>query len=532
MKFRHEVSSQKLRGGYYTPQDLVEFCVERAQRVARRPLIEWLEPSAGDGAFVPAVIKTTGRSLTCVELDPGEAAKCRSVLDASGDGSVVQGSFFPWLVVRPRRTFDAVVGNPPYVRYQFLSDADRASAELLATDLGFKLQGVSNAWILFALVAMKRVRPGGSFSMVLPSELFATVSAGQFREALVTDYAALQIDMFSRGTFADLLQDVVVVSGRRAAKQASNRQVTFVEHRQGTPSCWRWVVDASPDAWMKYLLNAREFEAFEQARALPPMRSLGDVARLQVAVVTGANAYFTVPEKVVEQYDLHPWTVALLPKTAYSPGLRYTSNDFRVTRASGARSWLLDFGENRPKPNGKAKKYLAIGEGQGIPERYKCRIRSPWYRVPHIVAGALMLTKRAHQHHRLIENAAAVVTTDTVYRGQCINGYRSDDIVAGFHNSMTLLSAELEGRTYGGGVLELVPSEISRLVVPMIDGFGTHLDKLDSLSRATGGQKDESDQLADATDALLVKKVAALGPLIADLREARVRLRQRRFEGA
>ena len=34
-------------------------------------------------------------------------------------------------------------------------------------------------------------------------------------------------------------------------------------------------------------------------------------------------------------------------------------------------------------------------------------------------------------------------------------------------NPLTALSAELEGRTYGGGVLELVPSEIERLLVPV-----------------------------------------------------------------
>jgi len=32
---------------------------------------------------------------------------------------------------------------------------------------------------------------------------------------------------------------------------------------------------------------------------------------------------------------------------------------------------------------------------------------------------------------------------------------------------LTALSAELEGRHYGGGVLELVPSEIERLLVPL-----------------------------------------------------------------
>ncbi len=74
----------------------------------------------------------------------------------------------------------------------------------------------------------------------------------------------------------------------------------------------------------------------------------------------------------------------------------------------------LDFGADRPAPINGAIAYLAEGAAQRLPERYKCRIREPWYRVPHIKAGALMMTKRAHLHHRLLLNEAGVLTTDTI----------------------------------------------------------------------------------------------------------------------
>jgi hypothetical protein len=46
-------------------------------------------------------------------------------------------------------------------------------------------------------------------------------------------------------------------------------------------------------------------------------------------------------------------------------------------------------------------------------------------------------------------------------------------------NSLTALSAELEGRHYGGGVLELVPSEIERLLVPNPEKIKPNLKALD-----------------------------------------------------
>lgn len=214
MKFRHEVSDQKLRGGYYTPPAMVSFCLSRVDALAQSTRRHWLEPSAGDGAFVRGIAERDDASsieITCIEVDPAEAAKCRrELVDHKLAGTVVDGSLFPWLASDdPKVDFDVVVGNPPYVRYQFLSDADRAAAERLASEHGLSIQGVSNAWILFALLTALRLRLGGVFCMVLPAEMIATISAGQFRNLLVRHFASSQIDMFQRGTFPGLLQDVV-----------------------------------------------------------------------------------------------------------------------------------------------------------------------------------------------------------------------------------------------------------------------------------------------------------------------------------
>jgi hypothetical protein len=74
------------------------------------------------------------------------------------------------------------------------------------------------------------------------------------------------------------------------------------------------------------------------------------------------------------------------------------------------------------------------------------------------------MLKRAHHYPRLLCNRAGAYTTDTAYRIRPTR-LSATGLVAGFVNSLTLLAAELEGRHYGGGVLELVPSEIERLPV-------------------------------------------------------------------
>jgi hypothetical protein len=256
------------------------------------------------------------------------------------------------------------------------------------------------------------------------------------------------------------------------------------------------------------------------------------MARFEVAAVTGANDFFSVDSETNTRFRLNDWTTPLLPRIRHATGLRYTVADHAETEASGAKAFLLDFSADRPDPllsEGPAM-YLAAGEAADLPSRYKCRIREPWFRVPFIRAGRLMMSKRSHRFPRVVLNDAGVVTTDTIYRGT-MSGFfqgREADLTAGFHNSLTLLSAEIEGRSFGGGVLELVPSEVGRLVVPMPQDFGAEVDRLDEIARAGS---DEADHLVHETDRLLTKADIGLNAdMMDELAAARASLLQRRLD--
>lgn len=539
MKLISEVGSDKLRGGFYTPDFVVDYCLQRLKSLMGATKISTLlEPAAGDGAFVRGLARTSGvlqerSSVVCAEIIPDEAAICRSELARAGlKGEVFAGSFFEW-AHGTSDLFDAVVGNPPFVRYQFVSQQDRSLAESLLCRSDNYLQGVSNLWIPFVWVSLSRLRQGGAFSLVLPSEIFGTVSAGQIREHLVKHFSSLRVDLFPRSAFPQILQDVVVVSGKRSRDTAQSRSVRFEAHASKAKS-WHHSVPATDEPWTRFLLQPKQLEALAQAADILDFQRLGDIAQIGVAIVTGANDFFTVEKKILDSWDLHNWAVPLLARTAESPGLIFSRADHAAAARSGKKAWLLAFTDERPDPTSFVgpKKYLSQGEVLELHLRFKCRIRSPWYAVPNIASGELMMAKRSHLHHRLILNRAKVVTTDTIYRGNMKPpfGGRARDLVASFHNSLTLLSAEIEGRTYGGGVLELVPSEISRLVVPLLSTNGAISD-LDKISRAVGGQRDPTDALVQATDEMLCKQISGYEEFLQDVFEARMELRKRRFQG-
>jgi adenine-specific DNA-methyltransferase len=538
MKFLDEVSDAKRRGGYYTPPLLALECFARLRDLAGNRPLHILEPAAGDGAFLRAVpqaielFEIARPRFTCVELDEVEARtaeQCRRSLGI--DGEVRHDSFFTWARTREGR-FDAVLGNPPFVRYQFVPRCQRDDADRIFARHGKQLDGVANLWIPFVLISLELLRERGAFALILPGELFATKSAGLVRSELIRHFEKLRVDLYPRGFFPNLLQDVIVLSGRRTPRTASRRPVEFVEH--GGAGRWRHTIADSRESWTRYLLSEAELGAYQAASNVAEMRRLREVAVIGVSIVTGANGFFTVDDRVAAEYGLERWARPLLGKTIDSPGLIFGAADHAALRAAGKKAWILAFSKEGPDPERwqRAGDYLRLGEAQGLPKRYKCRIREPWYRVPDVRADDLMMAKRAHQFHRLILNRARVHTTDTIYRGHMRPGFEAwrESLVAAFHNTLTILSSEIEGRSYGGGVLELVPSEIGRLVVPLV-AMGEHLGALDRICRDAGGQRDTCDALIDATDQLLLQIVPKLAEFLPRLRSARRRLRGRRFSG-
>lgn len=506
MKTAREVSPEKLRGGFYTPAPLVDFCLARlASLTADDRTLRLLEPSAGDGAFVSGLLDRWPRDqavteITAIELVETEAARCRKLLPKDR-GRVVAASFLPW-ALESAQQFDAAVGNPPFVRFQFVSPEDRRHAEVLAERLGVSIKGVANLWIPVLFAAISCLRRGGAFTFVVPTECITGAAAGRMREWLLREVSSLRLDLFPPKSFPSVLQEVAVLSGIAATPAQST--LTISQHAS-TASPRTWTVEPAVDrgSWTPYLLESIQRAALAEISARPSVHRLSDLASFEVSIVTGANDFFSVDEATLEDWQLGDWREPLLSRIRYAPGLLLNAREHAKLASSGIPAWILNFSPNRGDPVDEVipSSYIEAGEARGLHRRFKCRIRDPWYRVPNFQRGDLLLSKRSHRFPRVVVNEAGVFTTDTIYRGRVLSGApKPRALAACFHNSLTAVTAELEGRSFGGGVLELVPSEVSRLLVPRCDEAGAWIDELDQISRTTG-----SDELIEATDAALIK---------------------------
>lgn len=486
MNFKALESSQKLRGGFYTDPVIASFltkwaCTEKTESV--------LEPSCGDGVFLGTLAKQRIPSLRQViacEIEPDEAEKARK--HTFFPINVINCDFLRWFLFDAQMAdrFDAVIGNPPFIRYQYLSAEQQFLSEKIFTQLGLPFTKHTNAWVPFVLASIRLLKPGGRIAMVIPSEILHIPHAAPLRRYMAAQCSRILIIDPQEILFGETLQGTVLLLAEKKSNDCEkNKGVSIIsiskrqdlsinpEHQfQNAAYVNGTTIEGK---WMSIFLSQRERELLTQLRDSTSIKRFYEIASVDVGIVTGANKFFLVPDKTVTEYALQKWAHPMFGRSDHVDGLIFTSLDYKTNRLAGLPSNFIWFQEeNLDDLPSNALRYIKTGLSQQLQKRFKCRNRKCWYKVPSVYSAPMAMLKRAHNYPRLVLNKANAFTTDTAYRIRPID-IKPSALVLGFINSLTCLTAELEGRHYGGGVLELVPSEIERLLIPIIKGTNADL---------------------------------------------------------
>ena len=491
MDFKENQTAQKLRGGYYTPPDIAAYLAKWVSAIKPRNV---LEPSCGDGAFIQALAPySEGLSISAFEIDQAEAKKAwiRANEQSFSKVDIRIEDFLEWSlsqILEGYEGYDAVVGNPPFIRYQFLPKNFQTHSERIFSALECKFTKHTNAWVPFILASVSLMRPGGRLAMVVPSEIVHVMHAQSLRSYLGKECRRLVIIDPQELWFEGTLQGAVILMAEKAAEG---------EHREGLvirSVSGREFLHNDPETmfnsgvaingktvsgkWTNALLSRNAMSLLNTLDEEKNFSRFDDVAEVAVGIVTGANKFFLVPDETVERFDLSDWAHPMFGRSDHCPGILYNEEQHLQNARAGKPTNFLWFEDEEVEDHPGAKSYIESGESGNLHKRYKCRIRENWYSVPSVYSAPIGMLKRAHDTPRLILNEIQAYTTDTAYRITS-KGVGNRNLVFGFHNPLTALSAELEGRHYGGGVLELVPSEIRKLRLPKVSKENPDLSKLD-----------------------------------------------------
>lgn len=507
---------QRALGSYYTPYVVAQALTTWAIRAATDTV---LDPSFGGCAFFSAAIarlKTLGSPDPFSQLGGFDVdISARSYVKAlpgyrSRGGKIHIGCDFLSATPRDKNgDFSTVAGNPPYIRHHVLSKPQLEIAQSAVSAIGFPVPKTSSYWPYFVLHSLAFLRPGGRLAMVLP---FAAVNADYAR----TVHTALE-SHFARTTFIYLRErvfndaqegSVILLAEGLGKKHKSVRFASAPNVRTLQKICARrYQIRKQSGANSRIACLGSTEKVLNRLSRRSDVHQLGDLASIKIGVVTGDNSFFVLSSRRAKKLQIAGRYLS--PILTRGPELRSLILSAKESRElfSDERGSFLFVPPVRTTSKAVVK-YLNGTHAKRAQRRYKARIRHPWYRVTDLRTPDAFLTYVNGLVPKLVVNASGVLCTNAIHRlfwkrDKIKN--KAKLIALSFASTLGALSAELQGRSYGGGVLKLEPGPARRLLValPLLDQKKvTHAFK-SAVRLATEGKWKDVRRTADE---LILKK--------------------------
>jgi adenine-specific DNA-methyltransferase len=503
-------TAQKILGAFYTADPVARFLV---RWTVREPSDVVLDPSCGDGVFLEAAVRHIlnlgGNSpqVWGVDVDSEAVRAChRRRIQAN----VFERDFFS---VSPGRIppVTAIVGNPPFVRYQAFTGMQRTKALRCASAAGVNLPQLCSSWAPFIVHASTFLRTGGRLGMVAPAELVHAKYAREVLDFLQRRFGRISVRMFQKRMFSGLSEDTVLLLCEDFGKKCSWFSIaaeTSIDHAQIDE---RHAIAVDIEAvrtgrhrLTRYLLSPRARHLYDCLAAESGVERLGDAAKVSIGYVTGCNDYFHVSTDEAKMWRVpRRYLLPAVLSLSEFKGTVLTRADWKRLSADGRKSQLLRVpaGNLQDLPQG-LRDYLIYGEKRRVNARFKCRIREPWYRVPHVRVGDAFLSYMSGSSPKLVRNAAALVAPNTLHVVNFLAGWTCGPFVTGWQSSLTRLSCEVEGHALGGGLLKLEPFEAANILIalPLSKDVSRLAKGLESALR-----EDDPDAATDLADTAVLR---------------------------
>ena len=482
MRLKKDSTEQKLRGAYYTPLQLADAMVSL---FTSQNISTILEPSCGDGVFLDALqnlnLLNKVDKVTAVEIEPDEAEKVRVRYSGVEKIEVFTEDFFDFYNrVLGKGQYDLILGNPPYIRYQYLKESQREMQSQILTSHGMKANKLINAWVAFIVACVQLLSEKGKIAFVIPAEILQVAYAEDLRLYLTNNLAKITLITFKQLVFPDIEQEVVVFIGEKGEEEKGIRIIEMNDlggfSQLDLSQNGFQKLQHVKEKWTKYFVNAEEMALIQELRTDKRFAKFSEYGIINIGITTGNNGYFSITEETSEHYQLGEVTLPLIGRSSHAHGIYFTSEDWENNKLSGKRARLIDFPDiPYDEYPAKHKEYIMLGETNGEHEGYKCSIRERWYIIPSVWVPDAFFLRRNNLYPKFVLNCCGAVSTDTMHRMKFNANVEPENILLAYYNSISFAFTEICGRSYGDGVLEILPGEMGNILLPKIEHIDSSL---------------------------------------------------------
>ena len=305
----------KQLGQYFTPDFVANFMVGLISKTKEAYI---LEPSSGEGVFLSALKKAGYKNFIGYEIDESlikpDSTNVRNE-------SFISASF--------ERQFDAVVGNPPYVRWKNMADTQKSE---LSNDRLWNqyFNSLSDYLYIFILKSVELLREGGELIFITPEYWHNTMHSQSLRNYLLDHGYIQEIYHFNETPiFSKVASSIIIIKYiKTSEKSRLNKSIKI--HRYSSKrrlsgqdlvsidlndswsnfnieqfaknESWILAPDNIKDELLAYEDKCRtRSKDFHPLTLIPeemPYVKLGDISNIANGLVSGLDKAFQLPSDI------------------------------------------------------------------------------------------------------------------------------------------------------------------------------------------------------------------------------------------
>ena len=477
-------------GQFATPTGLATDILSHAKTLlGENGKVQFIDPAIGTGSFFSALCqvfpKSDVASAVGYEIDPHYGEPATRLWAANGLDVRIE-DFTQAEAPPDDGKFNLLICNPPYVRHHHIANAEKQRLKLRTHEAcSVELNGLAGLYCYFLGLSHAWMAPGGLAGWLIPSEFMDVRYGVSVKRYLLDKVTLLHVHRFEPTDvqFGDALVSSTVVWFRKCKPDAGHSVRFTYGGSLRRPRQERLVPVETlrrDPKWTRYPMK----EGFEESNE--PV--LGDFFRIKRGLATGDNSYFILPLDEIERRELplrefHP----ILPSPRYLQEDE-VAGDARGNPVLDRRLFLMNCRLNEEaigRQYPRLRAYLDEGRVRGVPQRYLCRHRTPWYAQESRPPAPFVCTylgrsgtKRGRPFRFILNdsNATAANVYLMLYPRDHVEAALRDDpklkrqiwAVLNKIDPQTMLG---EGRVYGGGLYKLEPKELCNVPAAEIAGL-------------------------------------------------------------
>lgn len=462
-------------GQFFTPVFIADLMTEWI--VNNESCTDILDPALGLGIFFRSIVKNhydriKKFNFIGFEIDKNMAKLSKNLLNIPELNIQIHNRNY--LTEDWERKYDGIVCNPPYLKFHDYEPKD-VLLNIFKERLGMKLSGFTNIYTLFILKSIWQLRNGGRAAYIVPSE-FLNSDYGKNVKKYIKKSKTLRFVIiidFNLSVFEDVTTTSSILL---FAKDQSNGEVEFINIKKLrelelirnyilsyplTRKKGRVVKIKELNEAQKWRIYYQELNGSKYKHLVP----FSKCAKISRGIATGANNYFMFSESKRVKYGIKmKFLLPCLAKAFYARKHFFTNNDFEKLREANKPVYLLNATD---LSDDNLRKYIELGEKQGIHKRYLTSHRTPWYSLENRPPAPILVTVFNRTELRFVRNEAGVYNLTAFH---CV--YLKPNIVPKVALLMAYLITDVareifedSRREYGGGLRKFEPNDLNNAFV-------------------------------------------------------------------